>query len=182
MKRKNKTDYAILGLLHESPLTGYEIKMEINQKISHFWNESIGNIYPRLKYLNQNQYINMKLVRQDGKPNKKIYSLTRKGKEYFKNWFKEKVVPSAPRNELLLKLFFGKHAPDHIMIDQLKTYLKECQDLINFYRAVKTNMNRPDQTNNKSLPYWLLTLESGIYSLEAAIKWQKKVIKTLESL
>lgn len=47
-----QTEYVILGLLSESPLTGYQIKRIIDVRFHFFWNESYGQLYPALKSLN----------------------------------------------------------------------------------------------------------------------------------
>jgi len=38
---------AILGLLSDGPMTGYEIKQFFRNVIRHFWNVSDGQLYPR---------------------------------------------------------------------------------------------------------------------------------------
>ena len=50
MKDK-KSKYAILGMLSIEPMSGYDIKKEIEESISNFWTESYGQIYPVLKSL-----------------------------------------------------------------------------------------------------------------------------------
>ena len=50
MKDK-KSKYAILGMLSIEPMSGYDIKKEIEENISNFWTESYGQIYPVLKSL-----------------------------------------------------------------------------------------------------------------------------------
>jgi PadR family transcriptional regulator AphA len=47
----NKTEFAILGLLASGPRSGYDIRKEVQDTLSHFWNESIGHIYPMLRRL-----------------------------------------------------------------------------------------------------------------------------------
>ena len=46
-----QTDYVILGLLAEQPLSGYQIKKIIDIRFSFFWSESFGQIFPALKSL-----------------------------------------------------------------------------------------------------------------------------------
>ena len=44
-----QTDYVILGLLAERPLSGYQIKKIIDIRFQFFWSESFGQIFPALK-------------------------------------------------------------------------------------------------------------------------------------
>ncbi|MDF2869325.1 MAG: hypothetical protein K0R05_900 [Anaerocolumna sp.] len=51
MAIKNKTRYAILGILSIHSGTGYDIKKYCDTVISNFWNENFGHIYPVLNQL-----------------------------------------------------------------------------------------------------------------------------------
>lgn len=46
---KNKSMYAILGILNLSPSTCYDIKKYSDNVLSGFWNENFGYIYPTFK-------------------------------------------------------------------------------------------------------------------------------------
>ncbi|UCB53625.1 MAG: PadR family transcriptional regulator, partial [Candidatus Zixiibacteriota bacterium] len=48
MPRANKTEFAVLGLLSLSPMSGYDMKAFISQSIGYFWQESYGQLYPAL--------------------------------------------------------------------------------------------------------------------------------------
>lgn len=44
-------ELAILGLLQESPLHGYELKKRLNETLGHVWGVSYGSLYPALARL-----------------------------------------------------------------------------------------------------------------------------------
>ena len=44
-------ELAILGLLKELPLHGYELKKRLNDTLGHVWGVSYGSLYPALKRL-----------------------------------------------------------------------------------------------------------------------------------
>lgn len=54
-----KTRYVILGLLNEEPLSGYDIKKIIDIRMSFFWQESYGQIYPELSKLREEGLIEL---------------------------------------------------------------------------------------------------------------------------
>lgn len=84
---KNAKDPKILNivkfftvlLLHENSKYGYEIMKEIGEKIEK--NVSPGQIYPFLKALEKQGYVSSKQI---GTREKKIYSLTNKGRKFTK--------------------------------------------------------------------------------------------------
>lgn len=49
MALKNRSVYAILGILSVSPNTGYGIKKYCDTILKNFWNENFGHVYPTLK-------------------------------------------------------------------------------------------------------------------------------------
>lgn len=51
MKKADALEFAILGILHESPLHGYELRKRLSQVLGTFHSISFGSLYPALKAL-----------------------------------------------------------------------------------------------------------------------------------
>ena len=60
MAKESKTRFAILGLLCEGQLSGYDIKKLIDIRFKLFWNESFGQIYPELEKLEREGLVTRK--------------------------------------------------------------------------------------------------------------------------
>ncbi len=71
MKRESKTQYALLGILSQCEMNGYEIRKYIETTISFFWNESFGQIYPTLKRLEEEGLIREFEKKEDSGKTKK---------------------------------------------------------------------------------------------------------------
>jgi DNA-binding PadR family transcriptional regulator len=110
-KRSSSSMEVLLGLLAIESMSGYELGMTIRRSVGHFWNESYGQIYPNLKKLAGGGFVTCRTERQKGKPDRPIYSITEKGRERLTEWPAVPPQPEIPRNELLLKLFFGEQVP-----------------------------------------------------------------------
>jgi PadR family transcriptional regulator, regulatory protein AphA len=108
MAKENKSKYALLGLLSICPGSGYDIKKFMEQSTSNFWSESYGQIYPILKQLVGQGLATSHTEKQEGKPERYVYTLTDKGLEELRHWLTEPIEHTIERNELLLKLFFGR--------------------------------------------------------------------------
>ena len=65
--REVKSKYAILGMLSISPMSGYDIKKEVETSISNFWTESYGQIYPVLKSLIAEKFVTKSVESEAGK-------------------------------------------------------------------------------------------------------------------
>src|SRR5713101_9582637 len=91
MAKENKSKYAVLGALSNCPGSGYDIKKMMEQSTSNFWNESYGQIYPILKQLVEEGLAASHTEKQEGKPEKYIYTLTDEGQEELRHWLIEPI-------------------------------------------------------------------------------------------
>jgi DNA-binding PadR family transcriptional regulator len=78
--------YLILGLLAERPMTGYDIKKHVKAVLSSVMNASYGTLYPALHKLLQDGAVEMQEVPQKGRPAKKIYRITTRGRAELEEW------------------------------------------------------------------------------------------------
>lgn len=93
-KRTGALELAVLGLLHDSPMHGYELRKQVNTLLG--WGRilSYGSLYPCLKTLTKAGYIAAAPTPDArGKRNRIVYELTAEGKERFTTLIEE----SGPR-------------------------------------------------------------------------------------
>jgi PadR family transcriptional regulator AphA len=182
MKMKGgATPNALLGLLSLRPMSGYDIRQVISQSIGYFWSESYGQIYPGLKRLEAAGLVSKKTERKKGSPDRNVYSLTEDGRRRLREWLKQPVAEVVPRNELLLKLFFGAHVSTNISREHVQAYLERCQEELRVYGAI-TKRLRKEEANDPQLPFWLMTLNMGLHHSEAMVKWCRETLKELDTL
>src|SRR5580658_1093902 len=115
-KRSSSSTEVLLGLLEIEPMSGYDLGLSIRASVGHIWNESYGQIYPNLKKLAAGGFVGSKTERHKGKPDRRIYSITKKGRDRLAKWLTVPPQPEIPRNELLLKLFFGDKVGVEVLI------------------------------------------------------------------
>src|SRR5436305_13568606 len=104
---RNASRYALLGLLSLGPGSGYDLRQRAEGSIGHFWGESYGQIYPVLKQLLKQKLVSAREDRSNGKRDRTVYSLTAAGSHELAAWLQQPPRDQPPRQELLLKLFFG---------------------------------------------------------------------------
>jgi DNA-binding PadR family transcriptional regulator len=171
MAIKNKTRYALLGVLCMKPCSGYDIKKFCDKTISHFWNENFGHIYPVLKQLLSENLIQLedKEVTTD---RRKIYSITAEGRQEFYDWLVQAVELQPPRSELLLKLSFGNYMPREKVSEMLKEVKVRNTCNLEQYKVLEEGYlkNEPAK-KDPAFPYWLASLRLGILNAETAIRW-----------
>lgn len=91
-----------LGILNFGEATGYEIrKMSLEGRFSHFIDASYGAIYPALLHLTEEGLVSCREEHQSGKPDRKVYSITEKGRAALLEALHETPPPDKYRSEFL---------------------------------------------------------------------------------
>lgn len=100
--------YALLGLLNQKSLTGYDLMKEFETTVSEFWYAKHSQIYPELKKLTDDGLVEFKVETVGSAMQKKVYSITGKGREEFLDWMLEKCpLEHTPKSEFRLRVFFS---------------------------------------------------------------------------
>lgn len=172
--------YAILGMLTIEPMTGYDLKKLTETALVHFWHESYGNLYPRLKRLAAAGLVEVREEARAGGPDAKVYSLTARGREAFEEWLGETPADEPVRSELLLKMFFGTQAPADVTEKHILDFQERHRARQAMFAAVEGRL-RADEAANPSLPFWLMTLRRGQLTVEARLQWCEECLEVLRS-
>ena len=181
MAKENKSKYAVMGVLSICPGSGYDIKKFMECSTSNFWSESYGQIYPILKQLEQEGSATHHAEKQEGKPEKYIYTLTKQGKEGLRDWLSESVDSAVERNELLLKLFFGGHIPIEKNEEHVRAFQEIQVQLLEKYEGIERELLAEAQ-DNADRSYPLMTVRYGIHRCRAFLTWCDETLETLHSL
>ena len=181
MKVSTPSQYALLGFLSRGPHSGYDIKKALGESTQHFWGESYGQIYPNLKKLAEAGLATRETKRQDGKPDRKVYTITQAGREALLEWLAESPNRTPPRNELLLKLFFAHRTSPKVAAQHVERYKTELQTDLTTYQEIERWLET-DYADHPALPYWLMTLSYGRLEAEALLKWCDETLETLLTL
>jgi PadR family transcriptional regulator AphA len=173
------TPYAILGLLSIEPMSGYDIRRNLEESLSYFWSESYGQIYPTLRKLEAARLISP--VKQAGSDTRrrKLFTLTAAGRERLRTWLAEPPRPQPPRNELLLKLFFGRQAPPGACAAHLRRLRVQQERLTATLEGLEKQL-RVERRGHPDLRYWLTAVSFGIDRAQSLIDWSEYALKELE--
>lgn len=115
-----------LGVLTFGDASGYEIRGYFEEgPFSHFFQAGFGSIYPALgKALNEG-LVTCRSEAQDGRPDKKIYSLTPAGQACLTQELHEFPAFDKIRSEFLVTLFFARFLQDDHLESIYDAYLAE---------------------------------------------------------
>lgn len=180
MRRESKTPYAVLGVLSLGDMSGYEIKGVLEQSVGHFWRESFGQLYPTLRRLEEQALVSSRLAPGISGPERKVHSLTADGWEALRDWLARPVdIHDLRRDETLLKIFFGRHAPGSASAEHVRRRQELLGGLLETYEQIECELA---QDPSPDRPYWLITVRHGIHLTTAMLAWCEETLAQLETL
>lgn len=101
-----------LGVLSRGEASGYEIKKAFEEgPFSHFHQASFGAIYPSLNALSADGLVACRAQAQEKRPDKKIYSLTARGRDAFTAALLAEPDHDRVRSDFTFILFFAQFLP-----------------------------------------------------------------------
>lgn len=172
-----KTQYVILGLLTENPLSGYDIKKIIDIRFKFFWNESYGQIYPELKRMIEDELVECETI--DSDRGKQLYRITQKGFEVLKQWMALGPDTESFRLELLLKRYFAGIVNPEIMINHIQQFEFQHKQELNILNQFKHELETIDDPHHNH-SHVLSVIDFGIKTNTAYLEWSKETILKLE--
>ncbi len=178
---KNRTQYAILGMLSLQPMSGYDFRKTAEKCLGFFWQESYGQIYPTLKKLLEKKHVSRQSRRSEGKPDRHVYSITDKGLKAFQAWLDERAAVETKRNEMLLKIFFGGRRDVDDQVKELEILKKSNEKTLAELKDID-DWHVRNHDHHALTPYWLITIRFGIHRVSALIEWCRESIEALRHL
>ena len=117
-----------LGILTFQDASGYEIKKMVEEEVfSHFIDASYGSIYPALIKMLEEGLVTVRATEQDGKPDKKVYSITGAGRAELAHSLAVDPAKDKFKSEFLFQMLLNEYlSSEHIaaIYDAQIEYLK----------------------------------------------------------
>ena len=126
--------YAILGMLNQRDMSGYELSKQFGQALAEFWPAQHSQIYPELRRLAQQQLVTYQVEISGTVLEKKVYTITEKGRQEFLQWLETcHKIPATPRDESRLQIFFSGSLDAgrrrKLLLDQLEQHRARLEQL-----------------------------------------------------
>ncbi len=176
-------DHAILGFLQYKPLSGYDLKAEFDFSLHWSWPADQSHIYRTLESLAQRKWIETEVVRQRNRPDRKVYHITKKGREELLRWLSEPAQNKNVRLAQLVQIFFSGHLSDAQIIklfeglaELVRRTLPDLHEIPKMVLLHKRNI----QTTPRDEFLRLITMEYLIRSNETYLALLEDVIARLK--
>jgi DNA-binding PadR family transcriptional regulator len=96
--------HAVLASLLEGEAAGYELSKRFDVSVANFWSATSQQLYRELERLESEGLVEGRVVEQQRRPNKRVFSLTPAGHAELRDFIAQPTRPGAIRDDLLVKL------------------------------------------------------------------------------
>jgi DNA-binding PadR family transcriptional regulator len=167
-------ELAILGLLKERPMHGYELRKQLSQKLGLFWTVSFGSLYPTLKKLERRGVVEKVTAEGEERPRRKQeYRITAAGEDDFLALLGEVDTSAFDEEKFPLRLAFFRYLKPEIrlrLLERRRSYLED--RLAQGERALQRALRLRADT------YTVALMRHGVNGINNDIAWLDDLIAT----
>ncbi len=165
--------FVLLTLLDRERITGYDIVKTFDSAVGYFWSASHQQVYRELSKLTDQGLVNFTSVKQGDKPDKKVYRITRSGKQELQDWLHEPAKESPTKDLLLVKLLNLRADNVDVLLEELDRAIKNAQQRASVYSGIEKTYYSKTQIAALELDdlALFLALRKGITSITSHIDW-----------
>jgi len=178
--------YGLLGTINWKSMTGYELDREFKESLQYIWHATTSQIYSELGKMEQDGWLISERVVQDEKPNRRVYSITEKGRAELLEWLSApEINPKGDiiaKNAFLLKVLFAGYTSKESSLKLLHSFREIYLAAKTAKASVREAIARDEtDTDQEVTMYWKLVALHGEIIHEARLKWVEQAIKIVEA-
>ncbi|MFF4361340.1 PadR family transcriptional regulator [Streptomyces sp. NPDC001604] len=179
---------AVMAALLEGEASGYDLAKGFEASVANFWMATPQQLYRELERMESEGLVSARVVQQERRPNKRLFSLTEAGLEVLRDYVGEAPAkPPALRDELMVKVQcvdIGDAGDFEAVRASVAERFERATAKLARYRRMQERMldgRTEDEylaTAERIGPY--LTLQGGIALERANLQWSETALKRLE--
>ncbi|KIR02771.1 Negative regulator of phenolic acid metabolism PadR [Lachnospiraceae bacterium TWA4] len=169
--------FAILGLLNQQKMTGYELMKQFESTLCEFWSAKHSQIYPELKKLTDEGCLEYEVEISGTSLEKKIYSITKKGKDEFLVWLhSETILEATPKDISRLKIFFSSSLSQMNEFYYLKDQKRQHKERLEHLKNNQKKFTKIPASDSDEFGDYLV-LKGAIMREQMTIQWLQECIE-----
>jgi DNA-binding PadR family transcriptional regulator len=158
--------HAVLALLYQRPMHGYELGKQLNLAVSAEWDVKPGQIANTLARLKEANLVDYEVEETADAPDRKVYFITDEGVKELQTWYLNPEVRDYRLGDmfyvkLVLSLTGGPVSPEQVLMTQRRELYQQLHEVTELRRKADPRVELP----------WVLLLESANMHLEADLRW-----------
>jgi PadR family transcriptional regulator, regulatory protein AphA len=164
---------AILGFLEREPMTGYDLKTRcFDEAAGHVWTADQAQVYRTLERLSDRGLVRSRVLPQRGRPDRRIYRITPKGRDALVAWLRQPQAAAPVRDPLLVRVFMAGDLTDTEIADLLTRARDDYQARLEALRAdAAADTPSCAGTDARGAALYRMTLAAAMSATRAVIDW-----------
>jgi DNA-binding PadR family transcriptional regulator len=172
------TESALLGLLSlEGEQSPYDLLKIVEGSIGFFFAPARSHVYDVLPRIERLGWAASRAIAQRGRPDKRVYRITRTGRKVLKDWIEGSDPDPDDRSVLLLKVYFGALVDPSVTVTRLEAVLTRARARHDLFLEMDAR-----NLGNTAEFFPLLTLRHGIEQSGATIRWAEEALARTRSV
>ncbi len=171
-------EYALLGLLDQSPQSGYDLRRTFETTAMGNYSGSPGAIYPALRRLEQQGLIQGEIDSTKALRPKKVFRSTNAGRDTLRDWLVRDIKREDVErriDELMLRFAF------HWVLGSAEATLRFLENFLSEVEDYLAELSRQFKAFPEGAPLQpRLALGAGLEQYRACARWARKAIKEFE--
>lgn len=169
-------ELAILGLLKEKDMHGYELKKRLGDTLGSFWQVSYGSLYPALKRLQRGGAVEMIYPRERVGRRKNVYRITERGERLFAELLERAGHEASEDSGFSLRFTFFKYLKPETrirLLERRRAFLEGRWARLR--QSLQSYRERIDSYTLSLMSHELATTESDIRWLDELIQAERRL-------
>ena len=169
-------EMAVLGLLKERPMHGYQLSRELTDSLGGLWRVSYGSLYPTLRRLERDGAIESQAGDERGARRKKVYRITPAGEAMFLDLLQETPVDTQSEDaRFRMRLAFFRYLPPETRLRLLERRRQALQRrLSTISEALRSQRGATDDYGHALIEHNRAATESDITWLDGLIAAERR--------
>jgi PadR family transcriptional regulator, regulatory protein AphA len=176
-------EHAILGFLNYRPYSGYDLKKFFDTSVRHFWPADQSQIYRTLSRMNDKGWLEIEVIRQDARPDRKVYHITPAGRDELRRWLLTPLPAEENRSADMIQVFFAAQLSDEEILGIFERAAALIRAGLEQYAQIPRNMESYSHytTSRREFFFWMLTLDVGMHNLQSSLQFIENLIQRIRN-
>lgn len=174
-------EHAILGFLNYRPYSGYDLKKIFDTSVRHFWPADQSQIYRTLSRMHDKGWMEIEVIHQEDRPDRKLYHITQAGREELRRWLLTPLPPEENRSADMIQVFFVAQLSDEEILGIFERAAALMRSGLEQYAQIPRNIEAYSAytTSPREFFFWMLTLDVGIHNLQSNLEFIENLIQRI---
>ena len=161
-----------LGFLNSGPKTGYKLN-QIFGNLMLYYAISLNQIYPVLRNLEGRSLVQKQVVFQEGRPNKNLYTITQKGKQFLEEKLTSQPQPLDYHLPFLVRMLFFRFLGKSQVCEEFRKEIESLREQKETLEAMADTVTARADSNGSFAYHTALQLMRTLIEWYEA-EWEKR--------